>query len=208
MVVAAVVVVFIFQKVRIDVQLGIEVKTTQVKHLSQRDFAKMHGFLRCTRVHVLQAVHQCIHFGLGNQVSLADEDLICKPHLAARFLTIIELGCRMLGIHQRQNRVQQIALSDFFVHEEGLRDGARVGQASGFNHDAVKIQLAFALFFSQITQSATQVFTDGAANAAVAHLDDLLLSVRHQNVAVNIFLAKFVLYNGYFLAVRLGQHTL
>ncbi len=49
MIVAAVLIVhmrlFFFQKVGIDVELGIQIKPTQIKHLGQRDFAKMHHLL-------------------------------------------------------------------------------------------------------------------------------------------------------------------
>ena len=167
----------------------------------------MHGFLGGTRVHVLQAVRQRIHLLDRHKVGFADKNLIGKPHLAACFLAVIELGHGVLGIHQGQNRVQQVAFSNFIVHEEGLRYRAGVGQAGGFDHHAVKIELTLALFLGQIAQGVAQVLADSATNAAIAHLDDLLLGLGNQDVAVNIFLTKLVFDHGDFLAVRLCQHA-
>ena len=55
-------VVTVVQKVGVNVELGVEIETSQVKHLGQRHFAKVHRFLRGTGVHVLEAVLQGIKF--------------------------------------------------------------------------------------------------------------------------------------------------
>ena len=114
----------------------------------------------------------------------------------------------MFGVHQRQNRVQQVGLGHFVVHEKGLRHRTGVGQAGGLNDHAVKVEFAFALFLGQVLQRGAQVFADSAADAAVAHLDDLLGGVGHQNVAVDVFFAKLVFDDGNFLTVRLAQNAL
>ena len=143
-----------------------------------------------------------------HQFRLADKDLVGKAHLAARFLAVVELVRRVFGVHQGQNRVQQIRLGHLVVHEKGLRHRAGVGQTGGLNDHAVKVEFAFALFLGQVSQRGAQVFADGAADAAVAHLDDLLGGVGHQNVAVNVFFAKLVFDDGNFLAMRFAQDTL
>ena len=48
------------QEVRIDVELGVQVKAAQVKHLLERHLSKMHHLLRRTRVHVLETVLQSL----------------------------------------------------------------------------------------------------------------------------------------------------
>jgi hypothetical protein len=58
------------------------------------------------------------------------------------------------------------------------------------------------------TQRGAQVFADGAADAAVAHLDDLLVGVADQDVAVDVFFTELVFHYRDFLSVRLGQHPL
>ena len=57
-------------------------------------------------------------------------------------------------------------------------------------------------------QRGAQVFADGAADAAVAHLDDLLLAFSHEDVAVDVFLTEFVFDDGDFLAVGFLQDAL
>ena len=207
-VLAVLVVMPIVQEIRVNIQLGVEIEAAQVKHLRQRHIPKVHRLLRRTGVHVLEAVLQGVEFLRRHEVGLADEDLVRKPHLAARFLAVVELLRRVLGIHQGEDGVEQEAFSNFVVHEEGLGHGARVSQTGGFNHHTLKVQFALAALLGQITQGGAQVFADGAAHAAVAHLDDLLVGVRHQDVVVDVFLAKLVLDDRNLLAVGLGEHAL
>ena len=196
------------QKVRVDVQGGIEVKAAQIEHVFQVHGAKVHHMVGRTRVHVFDAVGERVQ-GIGaDQVRLADENLVGKADLAARFLAFVELLGRVFGVHQGQDGVQQVGLGHLVVHEKGLRDRARVGQTGGFYDHAIKLQLAFAALFGQFLQSAAQIFADGAAHAAIAHLHDVFLGVAHQNVAVDVFLAKLVLDDSDFLAMRLAQDAL
>ena len=168
----------------------------------------MHGFLRRARVHVFEPVHQGVGLVFGHKVGLADENLVGKTHLAPRFLAVIELGGGVFRVHQRQNRIEQVTFGDFVVHEKGLRHRARVSQAGGLDHHAVKIELSLAPFFSQVAQRPAQVFSDGAADAAIAHLNDLFFGFRDQNVAVDVFLAEFVFNDGNFLPVGFLQYAL
>ena len=206
-VMVGVVVVFFLEKVRVDVEFGVQVEAAQVKHLRQGHVPKMHGPLRRPGVHVFQAVHQGVHLVFGHQVGLADEDLVGKPHLAAGFLAVVELLGGMFGIHQRQDRVQQVTLRNLLVHKKGLRHRAGVGQAGGFDHHTLEVQQAFAPFGGQQLQRFTQIFADRAANAAITHLHDLLWCIGHQNVVVDVFFTKLVLDHGNFLAMAFGQHT-
>ena len=168
----------------------------------------MHHFLWRTGVHVFKAVLQCIQFFCRDQVRLADKNLVGKTHLATRFLAVIELLGGVLGVYQGQYRVEQKALSDLVVHEEGLRHWAWVSQTCGFDDHAFKIEQAFALFGCQELQGGAQVFTDGAAHAAVVHLDDLLVGVRDQDFVVDVFFTELVFNDGNFLAMGFGQDAL
>ena len=196
------------EEVRVDVELRVEVEAFQVEDLGNRDFTKVHRLLRGARVHVLQSVDQRVHCLLGHEVGLADEDLVSEAHLTPRFLARVELGVGVFGIHQGEDGVQQVAAGHFVVHEEGLRHRPGVGQAGGFDDHAVKAQLALAALFGQVGQGAAQVFPNGAAHAAVAHLDDLLLGVDRQDVVVDVLLAELVFDHGDLLPVGLGQHAL
>ena len=197
-----------FQKVRVDVQLGIQVEALQIKHAGQRHLAEIHCRLRGTRVHVFHAVFQRFQRRRLNQIGLAEENLVGKTNLHAGFLAVGELLLAVNGVDQGEDRVEQIAFGDLVVHEKGLRHRAGVGQAGGFDHHAVKLKLAFAFFLGQIGQRGAQVFADGAANAAVIELNDLLFAVLHQYFVVDVLGAEFVFDHRNFLPVGFGQHAL
>ena len=203
-----VMVIVVRQEIRCDIQLGIEVETPQIEHLGQRHLAEVHHLLRRARVHVPESVLQRLQCRRAHQVGLADEDLVGEPDLAPGFLAVIELLVGVLGVHQRQDGVEQVALGDLVVHEKGLRHRAGVGQASGLDHHALEIQFALALLLRQILQGGAQVLADGAADAAVAHLDDLFAGVGDKDVVVDVLLAELVLDHGDLLPVRFGQHPL
>ena len=196
------------QEVGVEVELGVEVEALEVEHLGQRRLAEVHRALRRARVHVLEAVHQLVDVGGRHEVGLADEDLVGEADLAARFLARVELAAGVLGVDQGQDRVEQVALGDLVVHEEGLRHRAGVGQAGGLDDDALEVEFALAALLGQVGQRGAQVLADRAADAAVVHLDDLLAGVGDQDVVVDVLFAELVLDDGDLLAVGFGEHAL
>ena len=118
-----------------------------------------------------------------------------KPTWRPRLLAGVELRVGMLGVDQRQDRVEQVALGDHVVHEEGLRH--RAGSARPVVSITTRSKSSSPLRrFRPARQRAAQVFADGAADAAVAHLDDLLLRLDRQDVVVDVLLAELVLDDG------------
>src|SRR3990167_5441145 len=113
----------------------------------------------------------------------------------------------MLGIHQGQDGVEQVQLGDLVVHEEGLGDRAWIGNAGGLDHHAFEVQGAVLALLGQIGQRFAQVFTDGAAHAAVVHLNNVFLGVGHENLVVDVFFTELVLDHGDALAVGFGEDT-
>jgi hypothetical protein len=63
---------------------------------------------------------------------------------------------RVLGVHQRQDGVQQVGLGDLVVHEEGLRHRAGIGQAGGLDHHAVEVEQALALLGGQAAAASSR----------------------------------------------------
>ncbi|MNV62199.1 hypothetical protein D3C71_1547360 [compost metagenome] len=145
---------------------------------------------------------------LGDQVGLGQEDLVGKAHLAARFLAGVELLVGVLGVDQRDDGVDQVRLGDFVVHEESLRHGTGVGHARGLDDDALELDQALAALGGQQLQGLAQVFTDGAADAAIAHLHDLFLGLGLEDVGVDVFLTELVFNHGNLLAMGFSQHAL
>ena len=196
------------EEVRVDLELGVEVEAAQVEDLVDGHFAEVRGPHGRARVHVLEAVHQRIDLVGRDQVGLADEDLVGETHLATRLLAVVELLGGVLGVHQGDDGVQQVLLGHLVVHEEGLGHGTGVGQAGGFDHHALEVEFALALFLRQVGQRGAQVVADGAADAAIAHLDDVFGGVGHQDFVVDVLFAELVLDDGDLLAVGLGEHAL
>ena len=197
----------VFQKVGVDVQTCVEVEAAQVQDLVERDFAEMHRLNRRAWVHVLEAVHQSIQGRRGHQVAFADEDLVGKAHLATRLLAVVELAGRVFGVHQGQHTVEQILLGHFIVHEEGLCHWAGICQAGGLDDHPLKVDLAFAFARGQVLQGGAQIVSNGAANATIAHLDDVLGGVGDQDLVVDVLFTKLVFNDRDFLAVGLAEHA-
>ena len=203
-----VVVLLLAQEFGVDVEFGAQVEAAQVEHLADRHLTKVHHLLRRARVHVRQPVLQGVELSGVHQVGLADENLVGKAHLALRFDAGVELLGGVLGVDQGDDGVQQVLVGHLVVHEKGLRHRAGVGQAGGFDHHALEVQLALALSGRQLGQRGAQVVADGAADAAVAHLDDAFAGFGDEDFVVDVFLAEFVFDDGDLLPVRLGQHAL
>ena len=106
----------------------------------------------------------------------------------------------MLGVHDGDDRVQGRLGAHVLVDEEGLCDGSRVGQACGLDDDAVEAVLAL----QQRVHDPDQVAAHGAADAAVVHLEHLLVAVDDE-VVVDAEFAELVDDNGVLLAVLLAQ---
>ena len=141
-----------------------------------------------------------------HEVGLAQENLVREADLAPGFLPGVQLFVGMLRIDECQDRVEQVALGDLVVHEKCLCYRAGVGQAGGFDHHAAEVEFALALLLGQVGQGAAQVFAYRAADAAVVQLDDLLVPVLHQDLAVDVLVAELVFDHRDLLSVRFGQH--
>ena len=80
---------------------------------------------------------------------------------------------------------------ELVVGEEGLGDGPGVGKAGGLDEDVVEAIAAL----HELAEDADEVAADGAAEAAVVHLEDFLVRVDDEGV-VDADLAELVLDDG------------
>ncbi|MNH05191.1 hypothetical protein D3C79_645080 [compost metagenome] len=113
----------------------------------------------------------------------------------------------MGGIDQGDDAIEDVALTQLFVDEEGLCHRRRVGQAGAFDYQAVEGDLAGIQAFEQQVQGAGQVAVDAAAHAAIGqghHLNRLVA----QQLAVDAGLAEFVFDHGELQAVLGLEHVL
>ncbi len=200
---------FVFsEEVRVDFELRIQVEAAQVEDFLDVRFAEIDDLDRRPRIHVQQAMAQIVQMLFVDQIGLGDEQAIGEADLALHHFMLVQLVVRVLRVDQRDDRVEQEFVGDLVVHEERLRDRARIGEAGGFDHDTVEIQFAGLLLRRQIAQHARQVAADRAADAAVAHLDDLLARVLHEDFVVDVLFAELVLDHGDLHAVLFVQDAL
>ena len=106
----------------------------------------------------------------------------------------------MLGVHQGDDAVDGGLGLHLVVHEERLRDRAGVGHAGRLDEDVVELVPPL----HQVAEDADEVAADGAADAPVVHLEDLLLRVDDQ-LLVDADLAELVFDDGDALAVVGGE---
>jgi hypothetical protein len=131
---------------------------------------------------------------------VGERELLDRLVLDALGLVVVEVLQEVLGVDHRDDRVEPQLARDLVVDEERLRHRCRVGEAGGLDHDLVELVAAL----HQVAEDADQVAAHGAADAAVVHLEDLLLGVEHEGV-VDADLAELVLDDGDPLAVLLGE---
>ncbi|CAM2147502.1 200 kDa antigen p200 [Paraburkholderia tropica] len=203
------VVVLVFgEEVGIDFELGVQVEAAQIEHFLDVRFAEIHLAHLRLRVHVQHAVTQVGDFLRVDEVGLRDEQAVGETDLTLHHFVLIELLVAVLGVDQRDDRVEQEFVGNLVIHEEGLRDRTRIREARGLDHDALEVELAVALLLREVGEHAREVAADRAADAAVAHLDDLLVAVLHENFVVDILFAEFVLDHGDLHAVVFAEDAL
>ena len=88
----------------------------------------------------------------------------------------VRAAARDGGIDQRDDRIEREVLLQLLVDEEGLRHRPGIGKARGLDQDGVEAVAALA----QLRQDADQIAAHGAADAAIAGLEDLLVGADHQ----------------------------
>ena len=77
-----------------------------------------------------------------------------------------------------------------------MGDRSGIGKTGGFDDDTVETDFAAPAFVGQPCQGSDQIAADSAADAAVAHFDDLFGIVLYEDVAVDVFFAEFVFDDG------------
>ena len=190
------------EKARLELQRPVKVEPADIQHLLHRRVRHLHAFDPGHGVHRSQSPFQHIDRGGVDQVHLVDEDHVGKGDLRGGFLAVIQVQPGMFRIDQRDHPVQTERVARVIVDEEGLGDRAGIGQTRRFQQDSVELVAAL----DQIAQDADEITANGAADAAVVHLEDLFVGVDHQ-VLIDADLAELVLDDGDALTVVFGQDS-
>ena len=199
--------VFLSQKLRIDIQDGVQVEAADVDDLLEIRLAEVDGLDLGPGIDMDDAMAQSLIFGFGNEVFFRHQDPVGKADLFLRLRLLVQRLHAVLGVHDGDHGIQAVVFGDLVIHEKRLAYRARVGHASRFDDDALKVELAVLAALAQIGQRAHEVTAYGAADAAIGQLDDFLVLILHQQIVVDALGPELVFNHGNALAVVFGQNT-
>ena len=175
--------------------------------VGNRRLAEMHRLDRRARVYPHQAAAQSHKLFGADEVGFAKKDAIGEADLLLRLVKGIELLRRMLGVDDGNDGVQRIVCGDLVLDEERLRDRCRVGEPGGLDDDAIE-RLGLCLAApTELAKNTHQVTANGAADAAVVHLDDLFGPAVDDQIVIDALFAKLILDDGDALAVAFAQNA-
>ena len=198
-----IVVVFLLgglEEIGLEFQRAFQVEAADAEHLVERDIGIARAEDFRGGVHLLDACLDLPEVLFGNEVGLVEQDDVGEADLLAHFARVVEVEDDMLRIDDSDDAVEDEGFFHLGVGEEGLRDGAGIGQAGGLDQHEVELVAALA----QLGEDADEVAAHAAADAAVVELEDLLVGLDDELV-VDADLAEFVLDHGDALAVVLGE---
>ena len=178
----------------------VEVEATDANDLVKGDVGVVGAVDLRDRVDRVQAFLQRGEFGRGDEVGLVEDDDVGEGDLLHGLRRVVEVEEDVLGVDERHDGVEGELLLHLRVAEEGLGDGGGVGEAGGLDEDGVEPVLAL----HQPGEDAEEIAADGAADAAIVHLEDLLVGLDDELV-VHADLAELVLDDGDLLAVLLRE---
>src|SRR5471030_106108 len=196
-----IVVVAVLEEVGFELEDAVQVERALVEDGRELDLALLGLVDARVGIDRVDLVLDLLEVVGAHQVELVEQDHVGEGHLFLRFGALAELAEEVLGVDHGHDRVEARPGLHVVVGEEGLRNGAGIGEAGGLDQDAVELVLAF----HQPFDDADQVAAHGAADAAVVHLEHFLVGVHHE-VVVDAQLAELVHDHGVFLAVLLTQN--
>ena len=137
-----------------------------------------------------------------HKVGLVEKNHVGECHLLQRLVLCLQVLLQVLRVGNRHDRIEAEVLLHLVVGEEGLGDGRGVSEAGRLDEDPIQPVLAL----EEPSQDADQVTPHRAANAAVVHLEELLLAL-DDKLVVDTDLAELVLYDRELQAVLLGKNS-
>ena len=202
-VVIVMVVVVSLEEIRVEGEDAVEIEGTAVEDLVDRNGAALGPVDHRMRVDRADAPLDFGELVRRDEVGLVEEDHVGEADLLLGLGRVTEALDQVLGVGDRDHRVELRPRLHLVVHEEGLGDRRRVGEAGGLDEDAIEP----AGTLHQPLDDADQVAAHRAADAAIVHFVDLLVGFDDE-VVVDADLAEFVDHHGIALAVVLREDAI
>ena len=194
------------QKVGLELEDTVQLKGLDVQEFLGADLAVL-GLGDCdSGIELLDFSLNLGEFrGVRNKIDLVEKNLVGKGDLFDGFvldtlwLFLVEAFHNVLGVHDRNDGIEAVHELNVLVHEKGLDDGGRIGEASGLDNDTIELVDALV----KLLEGRDQVSPDRAANAAVHDLNDFLVDVLRQDLLVDAHLTEFIFNDGEFHSMGL-----
>ena len=90
----------------------------------------------CVSLHVAQLFFYLLKAFLGHEIRFVEQQDVSIDHLSPTDLRVQQVIVEVLGVDQRNDRVEACGVTQF-TGTEGHRHRQRVSQSSGFNHDVI-----------------------------------------------------------------------
>ena len=178
----------------------VQVEGTEVEHCIDGDVRPLAADDSRHAVHFPEPGLEPVERLVVNEVRLVknkdvrERDLFRALVAAAELL--LDVGC----VDERDDPVQGELGANFVVHEEGLSDRTGIGEPRGLHQHIVELVSTL----HEVAEHANQVSTHRAADAAVRHLENLLVSVDDERL-IDADLPELVFDHGDAFAVFLLQ---
>mmetsp|Transcript_49537 Transcript_49537/g.127866 ORF Transcript_49537/g.127866 Transcript_49537/m.127866 type:complete len:244 (-) Transcript_49537:42-773(-) len=173
-------VAWFLKEVRVHLENAVEVEGVQVDQVFGVHSALLTAEDRRERVDLLDPRLDRVELhGVGNEVGLVQQHPVRKGQLLVGLvhdavrLHVVQARHDVLGVNDGADAVQLVHAHDVLVDEECGRHRRRVRHARGLDDHAVELRHLCV----QLRQRRDEVTPDVAADAAVRHLDDLLVHV-------------------------------
>jgi len=190
------------EELGVDFDGAVEIETADVEDAIEGDVGVLGAMDFGDGVDRTDAGLERREFGGGDEVGFVEDDDVGEGELLHGFVVGAEVLEDVFRVHDGDDGVEAEVGLHLVVGEKRLGDGARIGEAGGLDEDAIEGFLAL----HEAAEDADEIAAHGAADAAVVHLEELLVGLDDQLV-VHADLAEFVFDHGEFLAVLLGQNA-
>src|ERR1700733_13820803 len=187
----------------VERERAFEIESAEAEHAFERYIGVAAVNHRSGGTDAAHSPPDALERGRVHQVDFIEQDDVGKGYLLEGDRAARQLLFDVVRVDQRHDRVERVVLLEFLVDKKRLRYRSRISQPGGLYQHRVEAIAAFA----QLAKNADQIAAHGAADAAVAGLEDLLVGADHQ-LLVDSDLAEFVLDHGDALAMVLGQDAI